>query len=264
MTSAVTITDLEADNGGAWLRWGIAGAVVVGAHAALVAAAMIFTPPDLPAGASSPPILIDFSPEAAAPESEADLAPGPESAESQEASEPEAPQEVAEEPVMEVPPAPVPKPEVALPEKKEVVEKQEEPMPDPPPLPTKKPEKRQVQSVARPTSNPKLAKRSRAVAAPNPGSAASRTAIPQYRNILSAHLQRFKRPPAGGGSGTAVVTFTVDRNGRVVSRSLARSSGSRNLDAEALAMIARAQPMPPFPAAITQTRLAFTQAIRFN
>jgi protein TonB len=61
-----------------------------------------------------------------------------------------------------------------------------------------------------------------------------------------------------------VVGFTVSRSGGVTSRSLVRSSGSSIVDAEAIAMITRAQPMPPFPAAIPQSQESFVQAIRFR
>jgi hypothetical protein len=36
------------------------------------------------------------------------------------------------------------------------------------------------------------------------------------------------------------------------------------VDAEAMAMIERAQPMPPFPAAVSQSEESFVQAIRFR
>lgn len=243
-------------------RWLIAGSIVVAVHAGLVAAYMFFAPNADLAGTASPPVLIDFQPDAAAPETQDDLAPGPETAESEPEPVPEVKQEVAEEPIIEVPPTQTPDPEIIIPPKKEeVVEKKEEPAPKPP-EPVKKPVEKQVKSVARPTSNPKVERRARAAVAPNPGSAGSTNAVPNYRSLISAHLQRFKRPAAG--EGTAVVSFTVDRSGRVVARNLARSSGSSTLDAEALAMIARAQPMPAFPAAIAQQRLSFTQAIRFR
>jgi protein TonB len=83
-----------------------------------------------------------------------------------------------------------------------------------------------------------------------------------YASTLSAHLQRFKRPAKG--RGTVVVSFTVNRSGKVVERGIVRSSGSSTVDGEALAMIARAQPMPPFPAAVLQAEERFVQSIRFR
>ena len=91
---------------------------------------------------------------------------------------------------------------------------------------------------------------------------AARNAMVNYASTLSAHLQRFKRPAKG--RGTVVVNFTVNRSGKVVARSVVRSSGSAAVDAEAMAMIERAQPMPPFPAAVTQSQESFVQAIRFR
>ncbi len=44
--------------------------------------------------------------------------------------------------------------------------------------------------------------------------------------------------------------FSLDRKGRVVSMSIARSSGYRALDDEVLALLERAQPLPPPPAEV--------------
>ena len=244
-------------------RWALAGGIVVAAHAGLVAAYMLMGPTEQVAGAAAQPILIDFAPEAAAPETENDLAPGEESMESQETPVPDVKQEVAEEPILEVPPTETPDPEIVIPPKKqEVVEKKEEPTPTPPEPVKEKPVEIKKKSVQQQRSAPKTPKRARTAVAPNPGLAGSINALPSYKSLLSAHINRFKRP--AGGTGTAVVSFVVDRSGRVVSRSLTRSSGNSAADAEAMATIARAAPMPAFPAAVTQTTLAFTQAIRFN
>jgi len=244
-------------------RWALAGGIVVAVHAGLVAGYMFFAPEPELAGAASPPVLIDFAPEAAAPETENDLAPGEESVESQETPMPEVKQEVAEEPILDVPPTETPDPEIVIPPKKEeVVEKKEEPTPKPPEPVKEKPVEVRKKSVQSQQSAPKTQKRARSAVAPNPGSAGSRAALSDYKSLISAHINRFKRPAAG--TGTAIVSFVVDRSGRVVSRSLARSSGNSAADAEAMATISRAAPMPAFPAAVTQPRLAFTQAIRFN
>lgn len=244
-------------------RWALAGGIVVAAHVGLVAAYMFFAPQPELAGAASPPILVDFAPEAAAPESEADLAPGEASTESEEKPLPEVKQEVVEEPIVEVPPTETPDPEIVIPPKKEeVVEKKEEPTPKPPEPVKEKPVEKKVKSVKLQQSAPKTPRRARTAVAPNPGSAGSSNALPDYRSLISAHINRFKRPASG--SGTAVISFVVNRNGHVSSISLARSSGNPAADAEARATIARAQPMPAFPAAMTQSSMFFTQAIRFN
>ena len=141
------------------------------------------------------------------------------------------------------------------------MEKQEVPQPKPP-EPVEVPVQQQVQSVKQPTSNPKVEKRAPKPVAPNAGTTAARNAMANYASTLSAHLQRFKRPAKG--RGTAVVSFTVNRSGKVVASRIARSSGSSAVDDEALAMISRAQPMPPFPAIVSQAEETFVQAIRFR
>ncbi|KQM22177.1 TonB family protein [Novosphingobium sp. Leaf2] len=67
-----------------------------------------------------------------------------------------------------------------------------------------------------------------------------------------ARLESLKRfPPAARSrrdQGVATVRFRVNRQGGLLSSSLEGSSGSRLLDLEALATVARAQPYPPIPA----------------
>lgn len=70
-----------------------------------------------------------------------------------------------------------------------------------------------------------------------------------YFARLRVHLQRYRRPLATGGAaaGTAVVEFRVDAAGRIAALRLGRSSGDTLLDAEALALVQRAAPVPPPP-----------------
>jgi periplasmic protein TonB len=88
-----------------------------------------------------------------------------------------------------------------------------------------------------------------------------------WETSLMRRLQQFKHYPAGALSrrrqGVALLGFTVDRNGRVLARRIVRSSGSADLDREALDMIERAQPLPPFPPAMTQAELSLTLPVRF-
>lgn len=62
-------------------------------------------------------------------------------------------------------------------------------------------------------------------------------------------------------SGKAVVAFTLDDRGAIVSLSLAQTSGYADLDAEALAMIQRVAPFPPPPAGAQRS---FAAAIIFG
>jgi len=91
---------------------------------------------------------------------------------------------------------------------------------------------------------------------------------PSWQTLLLKHLQRFKNYPSAardrGEQGEVELAFTIDRNGHVLSRRIAASSGHADLDAEALAMVARAQPLPAFPPSMTQPQQDFTVPIHFS
>lgn len=72
-----------------------------------------------------------------------------------------------------------------------------------------------------------------------------------YDALVFGHLQRFKRYPRGarGAHGTVVLRFDLNRKGDVIASKVTKSSGNRLLDREALAILRRANPFPPFPAA---------------
>ncbi|MGV3634492.1 MAG: TonB family protein [Pseudorhodoplanes sp.] len=263
MNAAIAwIAGLDRDEDLHLRRWIVAIVVVLTAHSCLAALYLWSKPAAGITGADVPALMVEFAPEAAAPETEADLAPGPETFDSRATLQPEVKEHAAEEPVIEVPQIPVPEPDIVLPPKKEeVAEKKDTPQPKPP-KPVEEQMQQQVESVRQHTANPKADKRAEKAVAPKAGTTAERNAIVNYASTLSAHLQRFKRP--GTGKGTALVSFTVNRNGHVVASSVVRSSGSSIVDKEALAMIARAQPMPAFPAAVTQSEETFVQSIRFR
>lgn len=71
----------------------------------------------------------------------------------------------------------------------------------------------------------------------------------RYFERLRAHLQRYRRPPLVEDAvrGTALVGFRVDGRGDVSQLRLERSAGHATLDAEALALVVRAAPLPPPP-----------------
>lgn len=81
-------------------------------------------------------------------------------------------------------------------------------------------------------------------------------------------LQRAKRYPdtarARGEQGVAYATFTMDRRGRVLSASIVRSSNSRMLDEEAVALIRRAEPLPPMPADLAGDTITLTVPVTFS
>ena len=74
---------------------------------------------------------------------------------------------------------------------------------------------------------------------------------PSWQTGLMRQLQRFKRYPqaAHGKSGTVVVRFVLNRSGKLTDSAVSKSSGNDVLDHEALDILQRANPFPPFPEA---------------
>jgi periplasmic protein TonB len=70
-------------------------------------------------------------------------------------------------------------------------------------------------------------------------------------------------PAATGQSGTVKVKFAIDRQGKLISKELAESSGSELLDAAALRMVERSEPFPEPPAEANDDMLNFTVPVIF-
>ncbi len=88
-----------------------------------------------------------------------------------------------------------------------------------------------------------------------------------YEQILLAHLERNKRYPRAARTnrqqGLAYVRFRMNRQGRVLSAELARSSGHDLLDEEVIALVRRAQPLPPPPPSIAGEVIDLTVPVEF-
>jgi protein TonB len=104
-------------------------------------------------------------------------------------------------------------------------------------------------------------------AAPAQGADTAANAVKlTWQKALMAHLNRAKRYPVGGGRRTAEasVHFNIDRLGRVLGYSIKHSSGLPAFDEAALAMMKRADPVPPPPAAIADEVLSFDVPVQFR
>lgn len=103
-----------------------------------------------------------------------------------------------------------------------------------------------------------------AVAARGSASAGERAA---YAARLLSHVQRFRRYPAEaqrlGLTGTARLSITIDRNGRLAGSRIVASSGNAVLDAEAAAIPRRAAPYPRPPEGVGGATITFAVTIRF-
>ncbi|MCP3475628.1 energy transducer TonB [Bradyrhizobium sp. CCGUVB1N3] len=86
-----------------------------------------------------------------------------------------------------------------------------------------------------------------------------------YNALVFGHLQRFKRYPsaAHGAAGTVVVQFALDRDGKVVTSVVTKSSGNNALDREAIETLRRASPFPVFPAAKPGAQDSFLAPVSF-
>ena len=86
-------------------------------------------------------------------------------------------------------------------------------------------------------------------AAPSPVAGEGRDA---FLGRLLGQLNRYKQYPRAARAarieGVVMLHFVMDANGKVLSFEIAKSSGRPLLDAEALALIQRAQPLPALPA----------------
>jgi protein TonB len=243
------------------VRWSACAAAVVAAHG-LVAFALMARSDEAELEAGAPVVMVELAPLAAAPPvPPRDLAGGP-------LLETESQERVAEEA----------QPERKQPEKEQVAA--ETPAPDPAvtmaravPMPEEGPIEdtatpQPAQGAPVPTApQAALAPATRA-AAPAVGAVVqpAPASIASWQRLLIAQLERHKRypPQARGRLGEARLAFSIDRQGRVVTSRIVQSSGSDALDAEALALVKRAQPLPPPPAGLPDNQLSFVVPIRYH
>lgn len=89
--------------------------------------------------------------------------------------------------------------------------------------------------------------------------------VKAWKARLAAHVASNRYFPAEGlgQTGRAKVAFVIDRSGRLISRALAESTGSRALDDAALMIIARAEPFPAPPSELNDESFSFTVPIIF-
>lgn len=245
----------ESDRGA--LRWGASLIVIAGLHAAAGVAALAWRAESAPALPPPGAVMIDM-----APESEPAPAPTPVAAPTPEppAPEPPPPEPPPPEPPPPEPPPPEPPPPEPPPvqEPEVVIPKPEPPPPEPPPPPpppkklerkVERPKPPRVREAAAPSSAP-TAPPTAAVASAAAGAPSPET-LRSWQSVLLAHLERHKRYPrlsqARREEGTGYVRFAMDREGRVLFARLERGSGFAALDEETVALVQRAQPLPPPP-----------------
>jgi len=285
--------------------WGAAAALMVSVHVGSVWAFSQLRPEEQAAAQAAPVVaMIDLAPTVVAPDAVADDMPDmvesietpmletpPDEAEAVEPVEPAPVQEAEEEPVEPIEQEPVeiasaePLPEPTQVEPApvepivteavaEVVQEVVEPEPEKvEPVPEPKPKPKPVRKVQRrPAPKPSVTRRISAQEAPKAaapraveGGATNGVSPARWQSRVNAHLNRYKRYPAGErAQGTASVRFTIDATGRVTGVSLVRSSGSSALDQAAVDMVRRASPVPAPPPAIARASMRLTVPVHFS
>jgi len=236
--SVATLPWLEENQPRDLMRWAIAALVVLTIHAGAVAYYLLWHQPEVDIGDDVSSVALELAPIDSTPDAvERDVAPAPETMiESKAVPQQQKPPEQEEAKVEPPPPL------------------EESPMAIPEPRP-KQPEKVEE---ARPPA-PMTAQRVKGGAA---------RIEPSWQSTLVKRLQHYKRYPseaqARNEQGVVLLSFSLDRNGHVLASRIARSSGYAALDQEVLAMITRAEPLPPFPSTMPQQRLDLTVPIRFS
>ena len=229
-------------------RWGACFALAIAFHAAGAAALFARWSEDSNLVAGTAIVMVDLAPVAVSPNITTDVAPGPLQQEAEPEPQPEKPIEK-----IALPPDPKTEPVVAV----------TPPLKIEPPK-EKKPKRKHASLASAPTRAEQQADRP---AAPMPGlSSRSSDAVPNWKTQLVAKLERSKRYPseARGDQGTAQLAFSVDRQGGVHNARITRSSGSSALDHETLALVQRAQPLPPPPPEVPGAQIPITVPIRYN
>jgi len=245
------------------LRWGLGFVLIAALHVGVGWVALRWASPAAsPASPPSSAVMIDLAPLPVAPPAPPnEMPPGPKQTISQPPVKPE-----VQQPLLKAPPSPAPQIAIPLPPK----------LPPKPPqrlvahrLPPKRlPDKTPPAPAT--TAPPQLqAAQAPHEAAPSPGasSAPASNAVPTWQSSLLGRLERFKRYPYAALSdheeGVVYLHFIMNRQGRVLSANIARSSGFDALDQETLALIRRAEPLPPPPPEIAGDSVELTVPVQF-
>ena len=124
-------------------------------------------------------------------------------------------------------------------------------------------------SESKPESTAAASAPASAATAPQRGSTQGRPAAElAWQSRLLGHLEDFRRYPTRAlrqrHEGVTYLRFSVDRRGGVGAVRLERGSGSDLLDAEALDVVRRAQPVPPPPPEIEGDPVEVVVPVQFR
>jgi protein TonB len=215
--------------------------VVLALHAGLMLVLMLRQVQIEPAGAPPAAVMIDLPPLSAPAPSTTAASPPPEPQTEPPPLEPQTQSLPLPEPeAPKLAPSPVPHPAVAL------------PAPQPP---KPKPKVKRVEQAALPPPQPaataSLPPSTPPASAPQAPASSAPAARASWQAQLVAWIEKYKRYPRVAQEqrqqGVVYLRFAMDRQGRVTSSQINKSSGFELLDDEVLALIQRAQPLPAPP-----------------
>jgi periplasmic protein TonB len=252
----ITADGFEHSNRLATIRWTVSLLVVLALHGGLLMLLALRQALIEPVGMPPAAIMIDLAPlPTAAPSTSSPTPPEPEV----RASPPEPLPEPQPLPVPETPkllPSPAPHPAVALPAplppkpKVKHIERppqtQREPQPAAPPPPAVPPQSSVSQGAATSAASARLT----------------------WQAQLLAWLEKYKRYPRVAQEqhqqGVVYLRFAIDRQGKVLSSQINKSSGYELLDDEVLALVQRAQPVPSPPPEVSGDRIELLVPVAFS
>lgn len=100
--------------------------------------------------------------------------------------------------------------------------------------------------------------------ASQPTSRGETDTVGAYLRLVRELLERAKVNPNTELTGQVLLQMSVDPSGKVLSRKVLASSGSKTLDDAALASLDRASPLPPLPSGLSQTPLEISVPFKFR
>ena len=254
----ITAAEFERSDRGGIARWAVSLLFILALHAGLLLIITLRQLTTEPIGMPPAAVMIDLAPLPAPPLIEPSVVPPPPEQVQTPPLEPQEPLPLPEPELPKLAPSPAPHPAVTLPAPQPPKPKPKVKRAEPPPMPLPQPQSAPLAPVApsAPATTPQI---------PTNSSPAARAS---WQAQLVAWLEKYKRYPRVAQEqrqqGVAHLRFTIDRQGKVLSSEINKSSGFELLDDEVLALIQRAQPVPAPPPEVAGNRIEMLVPVSFS
>ncbi len=135
------------------------------------------------------------------------------------------------------------------------------------PLPSEVPAPPPVPTTPAPVPAPAAESAPKAMPAPPAPQVSSNTPDTSWQGRVLARLDQYRRYPTGAQGrreqGVPYIRFVMDRDGKILSSRLERSSGFPDLDREAVTLPKRSQPLPKPPADVVGDTIELVVPVEF-